>query len=169
MIKMIGVIFVIVSCGVVGFKISVNYKREEKYMFDLILILEYMISELQYRLTPLPQLCRQVSRIFNNSLGNVFEKFSEELELQQYADPAECMSIVLKKTICIPPITRDQIVTLGFCVGQFDIEGQIKSIESVLKECERRLALLRNNRDNRLRSYQTLGLCAGAALAILFV
>ena len=31
------------------------------------------------------------------------------------------------------------------------------------------LSRLETNRENRLRSYQTLGLCAGAALAILFL
>ena len=169
MIKMFGVIFVIVSCGIVGFKIAANYKKEEKYLSDLIMIVDYIISELQYRLPPLPQLCRQASHIFNNALGNIFKMFSDELELQQYADPAECMSIALSNVKDVPSITREQIITLGFCLGHFDIDGQIKGMESVKKECERHLALLRNNRDNRLRSYQTLGLCAGAALAILFV
>jgi hypothetical protein len=37
----------------------------------------------------------------------------------------------------------------------------------VEKRCEHSLESIRNNRDARLRSYQTLGVCTGAALAIL--
>jgi len=49
------------------------------------------------------------------------------------------------------------------------MEGQLKGLESVRQECRRQVETLSYNRDARLRSYQTLGLCAGAALAILFV
>lgn len=168
-VKMIGVILIFISCGSVGFKIASNYKKEEKYLSNFVLIIEYMISELQYRLTPLPHLCKLASVKFDNYLGNIFEKISHELELQQCSDPAMCFTSVLKTEKSIPPITRSQMEFLGQTVGQFDIDGQVKCLETVKAECERQLTLIRNNQENRLREYKTLGLCAGAALAILFV
>ena len=168
-IKSIGVVFIVGSCACVGFKIAANYKKEEKMLCDLVMILEYMISELQYRLTPLPLLCRQVSQLFPNALGNLFKKFSDELDLQKHADPGSCMATVLKNTTFITPITRNQIITLCNSVGRFGMEGQLKGLNTVQLECERQLSLLRNNRDSKIRSYQTLGLCAGAALAILLI
>ena len=54
-------------------------------------------------------------------------------------------------------------------MGQFDLSGQLKGFEAVNKDCLRELTDLENNRTQRTRSYQTLGLCAGAALAILFL
>ena len=42
-------------------------------------------------------------------------------------------------------------------------------MEIVRNYCDRELESLGKNGEERLRSYQTLGLCAGAALAILFV
>jgi hypothetical protein len=49
------------------------------------------------------------------------------------------------------------------------LEGQLQGIASVHSACERTLEQLSNNREMRLRSYQTLGLCVGAALVILFI
>lgn len=168
-IRLVGVIFVVVSCGGVGFKLAANYKKEEQYLSNLAAILDFMISELQYRLTPLTQLCRQASQLFQNPIGNFFEKLSDELDMQQYSEPAECIDIVLENNSSIPPITKSQLMALRNSLGRFDIDGQMNGMEAVRQECERNLLLLRDNRENRLRSYQTLGLCAGAALAILLV
>jgi hypothetical protein len=41
--------------------------------------------------------------------------------------------------------------------------------KSVQEFCQREMEILSTNRANRLRSYQTLGLCAGAAMVILFI
>ena len=54
-------------------------------------------------------------------------------------------------------------------IGKFNVNGQIKGFSSVNEACKQHLHRLSEGRDTRLRSYQTLGLCAGAALAILLV
>ena len=168
-IKILGLIFVIASCGGVGFKMAADYRREEIALRQLVRILDFMACELQYRLTPLPILCRQVWVTFPEMPGRVFAELSAELDAQNATDVAQCVDIALNKVKFIPPITYKTIEQLGRSIGKFDLEGQINGIESVRQDCNRNLALLTDNRENRLRSYQTLGLCAGAALAILFV
>ena len=128
-----------------------------------------MECELQYRLTPLPALCRQVSAAFRTAPASVFEKLAQEMEAQVSVDVGCCMDVVLSNAKSIPPITEKILAQLGKSIGKFDLEGQLKGLEAVRQECKRNLAMLSENRENRLRSYQTLGLCAGAALAILFV
>ena len=63
----------------------------------------------------------------------------------------------------------DALILLGRWLGRFDLDGQLKGLDAVRQECRRHLEELNNNREVRLRSYQTLGLCAGAAIAILFI
>ena len=54
-------------------------------------------------------------------------------------------------------------------MGRYDLEGQLQGIQTVKMECHGYLDELERHRAERLRSYQTLGLCAGAALVIIFV
>lgn len=169
MLKVIGVILVIAGCGSVGFRIAANYRKEEKSLSQLIGMLDYMECELQYRLTPLPDLCRQVAKTFSSTPGKVFLSLSLEMESQISPDMLHCMMTVLDKYKTLPPITKEELLLLGKSVGRFDLEGQLKGLEAVRQDCRRNLELLGNNRDSRLRSYQTLGLCAGAALAILLI
>ena len=58
---------------------------------------------------------------------------------------------------------------MGTSLGTFDAEGQIKSLEAVRTEALALKEQQSHNLNERLRSYQTLALCAGAALAILLV
>ena len=169
MLKLMGAVLVIAGCGGIGFRIAANHRQEEKALRQLIGILDYMECELQYRLTPLPALCRQSAKEFPGALGSVFLELALEMEAQVSPDMESCMSVALEKANTLPPLTREGMSLLGKSIGRFDIDGQLKGLEAVRQDCRRNLECISHNRDTRLRSYQTLGLCAGAALAILLI
>lgn len=79
------------------------------------------------------------------------------------------MISALRSGEALPERTKKAFETLGATLGRFDVDGQIRGLEAVRELCRRELDELSRDRDTKLRSYQTLGLCAGAALAILFV
>jgi len=167
--KLIGSVLIIAACGGLGFKIAAAHVREEKTLRHLIAILDYMECELQYRMTPLPALCHQAAGESSGVLQQVFLLLARELEDQISPDVDRCMTAVLAKAKDIPDLTMEALVLLGKSLGRFDLEGQLKGLEAVRQDCRRNLDLLSKNRDVRLRSYQTLGLCAGAAMAILLI
>ena len=169
MLKLFGVIFIIAGCGGVGFRLAANHKKEERTIRQLIEIIDFMACELQYRLTPLPDLCREVAKQFPSTLSDVFSELALEMDAQLFSDMSICMAVVLNKNRTLPQISRSQLELLGKSIGRFDLEGQLKGLNTVCEECKRKLKILANNRESRLRSYQTLGLCAGAALAILLI
>lgn len=168
-LKAIGALFIIAGCGGIGFRIAANHRFEEKNLRELLGILDYMECELQYRLTPLPELCRQAARDFGGLVGKTFLELSVAMDAQISPDVDKCMSAAINKELKLSPLTYEQLLNLGRSIGRFDIEGQLKGLDAVRQDCRRQLEALTHNRDARLRSYQTLGLCAGAALAILFV
>lgn len=166
--KWIGAVLIIVGCGGFGFSIASSHKREEKILRQLLQALQYMESELQYRLTPLPELCRQVGKETSGILRDIFLNLARELDWQVSPDVCSCMSAAMKKSRDIPTSLRRLLLQLGHTLGRFDLPGQLRGLQSVRANCEEELKKLGKDRDVRLRSYQTLGLCAGAALAILF-
>ena len=58
---------------------------------------------------------------------------------------------------------------LGTTLGRFDLPGQLRGLEAAIRSAEEALRSIRDGAADRRRSYQTLGLCAGAAVAILFL
>lgn len=168
-IKWIGALLVMAGCGSVGFTMAAAYKREEWSLRSLIAALDYMTCELQFRLTPLPSLCRQAGAECRGIVGNVLNNLARQLESQICPDADSCMYAALSQSENIPKETENALRLLGTSLGRFDLEGQLNGLEQVRRHCRLILEELIQNRSQRIRGYQTLGLCAGAALAILFV
>lgn len=169
LIKMIGAMLILISCGSVGFRIAASQRREETTLDKLCSLLDFMECELQYRMTPLPVLCRKTAAQADGLLRQVFLTLATELESQISPDVESCMFAALNKCNALPLKAAECLQELGKTLGRFDIEGQIKGLEASRQTCRRKLQLLRQNKDSRLRGYQTLGLCAGASIVILFI
>lgn len=167
--KWFGAAIVFVICSYFGVSYANTYKREERNLRDLASILDYMECELQYRLTPLPDLCKQVSDDGNGAVRGVFRKLSAELGSQIAPDVSSCMRAAIGDAARLPAVTQKLLISLGQSMGRFDLTGQLKALEAARMECRRELDNLTQNKDVQLRSYQTLGICAGAALVILFI
>ena len=167
--KWIGAILIMVSCSGCGFTIAAGKRKEEGLLLQLSGILQYMEADLQYRLTPLPELCRMVAGESKGLLQSLFLNLYRELTWQKLPDAGSCMYAALRRTGEIPPRVRRLFVQLGHTLGRFDLPGQLQGIQAVQKHCEESLEAIRKNRDEQLRSYQTLGVCTGAALAIIFI
>lgn len=166
--KLIGAGLIIAACGAVGFSMAASHRREEAALRQLIRALDYMGCELQYRLTPLPELCRNAAAESAGAVSQALLCLAIELEGQIAPDAATCMNAALSKTHRLPKLADKNLRLLGSSLGRFDLQGQLCGLEEVRHQCRRELEELSKNRDVRLRSYQTLGLCAGSALAILF-
>ena len=169
MIKLIGAVLIICGCGGFGFHIAALYRKEEKMMRQLLNVLEIMELELRYHLTPLPMLARIIANSTSGVIRDVFCKFAAELDQQMVSDAGECMRKSIHKRTDIPPLTHDSLTLLGKSLGHYDAEGQIRALTSLYKECNQKLERHIVDKNPQLRSYQTLGVCAGAALVILFL
>lgn len=167
--KWIGAIMVIMGCGGFGFSIAANYLQEERRIRLIIQAIQFMQCELQFHLTPLPELCRQAGGISGGAIREVFFNLASELESRKEPDAASCMATVLRRNQSLSGRCRRLLRQLGKTLGRFDLEGQLQGLQAVCTACLEAGEGLRKDRNTRLRSYRTLGLCAGAALAILFL
>lgn len=136
---------------------------------QLVSALDYMQCELQYRLTPLPELCHGAGIQAKGILRDIFLRFSQELDCRLTPDVASCMDAAITNNTYLPPIIKANLQLLGDSLGRFDLNGQLMGLEAVRQKCREDLQILTADKPTRLRSYQTLGLCAGAALVILFI
>lgn len=165
--KWLGAILIITGCGSVGFSMANSCRKKEKMLKHLIQTLQCMENELRYRLTPLPELCRLAGKKLGGTPGGVFLNLARELDWQMEPDVSSCMSEAIRKGGNLPYEIRRHLTQLGDILGRYDLTGQLLGLQAVCEDCERELQHLRAEKDIRMRSYQTLGLCAGAALAIL--
>ena len=168
-IKIIGAILIISASGSFGLLMAATHKRTAKIMQELISAIDFMMRDLQYRMCSLADAFRAVSSYNSGVIGDFFNILSNELERQVAPDIAYCVDAALSQIKNLPELVRKDILLLGKSLGRFDLDGQLKGLSAVKAECTNTLQAFTDNQDIRLRSYQTLALCAGAAVVILFI
>ena len=167
--KWIGAVLIMVGCGGFGLALCAQHRAEEASLLKLIRALDYMTCELQFRLTPLPDLCRMAGRESSGQVGKVLISLGTELDSGLDSEVSPTLERVLNGFPDLPSKTRRNFDLMGSSLGRFDLEGQRNGLDGVRTACRRDLEELNQNRENRLRSYQTLALCTGAALAIILI
>ena len=168
-LRFFGAVLIVLGCGGFGAMLARNDRLAEQSLRSLCAGLDLMSSELQYRLTPLPDLCRMAGEELGGGVGAVFSALAMALEDQISPDVNACMHAALAKNPNLPEATAACFRILGTSLGRFDLEGQLRGLDRTRTECRERLAQLAAGRDQRRLNYKTLSLCAGAALAILFL
>lgn len=169
MLKLFGALLIVIGCGGFGFLTAVYWKQEELALRQLVGDLEFMVCELQYRMTPLPELCGQTAGERNGLTSEFWKLMEAELEQQMEPDVSCCVQSVLNRCGKLPEHTQKALKILGQTLGRFDLEGQIQGLNSVKSHCCGELESMVQERDFRQKSYQTLGICTGIALAIILV
>ena len=168
MLRLMGAGCIVAGSGAFGFAMAAASRREEKQLRQLLGALENLYCELSYRLTPLPNLCRGAAEGRSGAVSTFFLELARELEKQTEADAQCCVKTVLA-SLELPPSLGRILSELGQTLGRFDLPGQLRGLELSIRETEQALRTIREGAPERRRSWQTLGLCVGAALAILFV
>ena len=168
-LRLIGAFIVISACGGFGFLLARNYKNQERALFQFQRALSYISCDLAYKSAILPELCTEAAGLVNGSVQKVFLLLAQQLQSGDCPDASSAMEQALKTVANVAPNLQRLLLQLGQCLGRFDLDGQLKELDAVSVECRKILDEMRMNRTNRIRNYQTLGLCAGAALAILLV
>lgn len=167
--ELLGAVLIIGGCGGFGICLGAEARREARELEGLLRALELMENQLQYRLTPLPELCRMAGKEARGNVGRVFVCLARELDRQASPEAAGCMGLALEKCPGLSPELRRAMGCLGRDLGRFDLPGQLRGLERARERCGKLLEEIRQSRVARLRDYRTLGLCAGAALAILLL
>ena len=160
---------IVLGCGGWGCWMAANYRAEERLLRQLEVFLMDMENELACRHTQLPQLLRLASSTLGRELKKLVQDLTGELERLVLPDVQCCMETVLVRYSLLPGSVRQVLTELGRSLGRYDLNGQLRELQVVRENCGQALTRHTEERENRIRSYQTLGLCAGAALAILLL
>ncbi|MDY4222112.1 MAG: stage III sporulation protein AB [Candidatus Faecousia sp.] len=167
--KWIGALCIVGSCGGFGISLAVQQRNEEKLLCQLRAVLDEMLWELPYRLTPLPELLRHSAKGRKGILPEVLLELAEQLDRQVLPDALSCMHAAIGRAVLSFPRLHQLLLLLGHSLGRFDLSGQLQELTALREQCDGEIQELRLGRSDRLKSYRVLGLCAGAALVILLL
>jgi len=149
--------------------IAANAGKEIHSLRNLIIAIEYMLCDIEYKSTALPELFKNASKATKGIINRWLSLCAKELENGASPSVRSCVNTSLERYRDMPPKTRQLIEALGQKMGHFDVDGQAQMLLSLRREAEQQLKLCEEGHVVRSRSCKTLAICAGAAIVILLI
>lgn len=168
-LRIMGAVLILSGSGIFGFMLAAAYRKEITALSELLEILNTIECDLQYKISSLPVILKNLSCSKKGVVYNFCKNLSQELDTQIQPSVYHCVQATLEKSENIPNNTRKLLEKLGHSLGNFDVDGQILELHALKKESELLKEKLLAEQENKLRSYKTLALCAGAAIVIIFI
>lgn len=171
MLKILGMIFVVASSAAVGFGFAAGVRAQAVQLQQLISALEYMKNEISYRLTPLPELFSLLSSPEGKPISTFFACCAQSMQQSPAASVQGVFLDAMQKTpqLALPQAARQTLLELSLSLGKFDTAGQMSAITLASDRLRQQLQALEARRLERCRSYETIGVCAGLALAVILL
>ena len=168
-IRIIGAVLILLGCGSYGFTIAANAGKEIYCLRNLIIAIEYMLCDIAYQSTALPELFKNASKATKGIINRWLSLCAKVLDNRASPSVSACMNTALEHYKDMPPKTRKLIEAMGKRMGHFDVDGQAQMLLSLRREAEQQLKLCEEGHVVRSRSCKTLAICAGAAIVILLI
>ena len=125
--------------------------------------LELMQCQMEYQMTELPELCAILASACTGPVGKFFGTLGQELRRGDVSEAPTCVALTLARDRELPEACRSLLSQLG------KSSGQLRGLAAAQEACRKELERVEAEKAGRLRCYRALGLCAGAALAILLL
>ena len=165
--KLIGMLFIVVSAGSVGIGMAVSLKKNVQLMRQMLRILQILRNEIAFCGTPLPQAFALAAASCDGVLSMLFADTAKKMDRNPWMTAAEAMKQV--------EFSQQNSQLLSICVelaeglGQYDLNSQLCAVSSAKERTEALLNYAEQERSVKSKLYETLGICAGLSMAILLI
>ena len=167
MLKMAGILFVVLGASGAGVSMAAGVRRTTSVMRQLLAALEQMKNEIAYRKTALPELMRILSLESHGVVAEFFTNVANDLCSHRETTAGAIIRKHLPPAPIFPANVRQILLQLGNSLGKYDVDSQLQGIELAISRLRNLLDAWQAEQQSRVRSYCTLGVCAGAAIAII--
>lgn len=165
--KYLGIIFIVCSTAYMGFHLANGFRLRRKLLTQFLRCLPIIRNEIVFCGTPIPKIFRLISDHTDGEVHEVFGQVSKQMEEHKTMTPTEAMeeTLTARKYTCLVP----RLLELADKLGNYDVEAQIAGIDQVQSQAELQVDELEQERLQKGKVYESLGICAGLALAILLI
>ncbi len=146
-------------------------RRQQAQTLALIDALLRIRHELLYRLTPLPEIFTVLSGSRNCEIADFFSQLASMLSSMQACTVSYACRKAFAQTrgLCLSSAARDTLLSLFDSLGKYDTEGSVQAIDLALSRLREEAKALQSGAAARCRTYLTLGICTGLAMAVILI
>ncbi|SHE52210.1 stage III sporulation protein AB [Caldanaerobius fijiensis DSM 17918] len=169
-LKILGSTMVLFSTTFLGISIANNYKLRLTALRDIQRCLEYLMTEVIYVQTPLPEAFINTAKIASKEIAPLFEATIEILEREENCSIKQAFIKSLEKLDL--PLDREDIKIikhLGNTLGSTDVENQVRAFKLALSRLSKQEELALKLKEKNEKLFKEIGFLCGAIIVILLI
>ena len=168
LLKLAGIGMVLASSFWVGLHAALRLRRTHEQLLSLQAVLELMQTEIGFAGTSFAPLCKRAEDAGGAAaVQSFFRMLAQKAEQPDLPSEGRTRSAAAEAGLVLPEPVMKTLERLFDQFGRFDREGQLRQLKLASAELVCLDEELRQSMEQRCRSYETLGLSAGAAILIL--
>lgn len=166
MIRWLGFILVFSGGAATGILMAHSVRRKLEIYRELISALELMRGEIEFRLTPLGEICKQLSSVCKKPLSLIFSHVADDF----ISAPGRPSGVQMRRALrgqTLPEAAKVVLTELFDSFGKQDIYAQLRAIDLAERRIQLTLDELQREKKERCQTYRTIGVCTGLAVAVI--
>ena len=168
-LRFLGAAFVVLSSAWVGFSSARRLRRAGRELDELRAALEQMESELRCASPTYAAVCKRLSETATGAVSQFFSALADDASDSDFEPVGATRRAVERSGLILQPAAFLALEQLFDGFGRFDLTGQLRQLGLAREALSHQAGRLREQTEAKCRSYEILGLCAGAAVLILVV
>lgn len=172
MIKLLGILFVLCGSTSLGFYYSYLVKERYANSERIRKALICLRGEIQFARTPMPEALASVARHTSGSISTFFSEVSKELQCGRGSPFSVIWAEKLELHMNGSNIQREDITELkdlGQTLGYLDAEMQVNTVNLYLERMQESLVKQNEEKRDKVRLYNLLGIVGGIFITIIIV
>lgn len=169
--KLIGVVFIVLSAGSVGIRISASLRKRCRLIRQLLSALQVMYSEIGCCSTPLPQTFALMAVAVDGTAERLFSSVAKAMDKNRWLPPVHAMEQALhdETELGEDQELSESLLSLASGLGKYDKDSQMQIMDRTKERLEQLLLAAEKECSMRSKTYEVLGICAGISVAILLI
>lgn len=169
-IKAMGALITLISCGSIGLILARNYRVRPKELKELYGALQILETEIAYSLTTLPCALEKVAACGHPPVSYIFKLTGDLLVSGQGYTPSEAWDKALEECfdkLALNSWDRELLSSFGKSLGASDREDQVRHIRALSEELSRESIAAKEEMEKNFKVWAYLGFLGGLGLVLL--
>lgn len=171
-LKILGVLFVILSCAGLGADAAHKLKKRLRLLETLKHMVIHLKGEILYANAPLAEAFERTGNRNPGKAGDFFKEIAAALQKEtgeSFDDIWKNNAETFGKSTPLSPKEKEQLISFGEHLGYLDRDMQEKTILLYLEDLEHSIITLRAQEPEKCRMFMSLGIMSGLFLAVVLV
>lgn len=169
--KLIGVLFIVLSSGSVGYQISRAMKTRCRLLRNLQSSVCMLKNEIIVCATPLPQAFALMGASLNGAIGKLFSDVAHRMNKHRWITVLAAMeeAIEADNDLKKDEKLRRELRNMAEGLGKYDKDAQASILDQTIERLGTMIEQAEQEQSIKSKTYEVLGLCAGLSLIILLM